>query len=75
MKKEIQIYSETSLCPTASENNSHGFDMDAFPQIKGLLKEGFEIKYIKTHVFDLISDNISLPQITCVAVLERNIEE
>lgn len=48
MSKEVQIYTETALCPTSSTNESHGFDMDAFPQIKDLIERGFEIKYIKT---------------------------
>ncbi len=75
MSKEVQIYTETALCPTASENHSHGFDMDAFPQIKELIEEGFEIKYIKTHVFDLIEDGQHTPQITCVAILVRTKED
>ncbi len=65
MSREIQIYTETALCPTASENHSHGFDMDAFPQIKELIEEGFEIKYIKTHVFDLIEDEQHIQDYVC----------
>jgi hypothetical protein len=80
MKKEIQVITETALCPTTDQMNGHSIDTDPFPRLKEFLEDGFEIKHIKTTIFDGRFDGVDgeeniEAQINCFAILEKSIED